>query len=295
MGISTRAQAVLIATLGSEPQVVTAALDLLLAQGEAITSTWVLHTSSPLPAITQALEELRQAFAQPPYAGSLPLRLCPLVDESGRPLQDVETPEDARAAFRVIYRQVREAKLGGYQAHLLIAGGRKTLAVFGMAAAQMLFDEHDRLWHLYSAGDFLQSRRLHPQPGDQVHLIPIPLIRWSQVSPVLTDISRLEDPYQVVERLQELQLRQKIELARSFVFGSLTPAERLAVELLVREGLSDSDIAARLSLSPRTVEQHLRSAYQKAAYHWELADVQRAQLITLLNFYYSMENTGYPA
>lgn len=295
MGIPSPPQAILIATLGTEPQVVTAALDLLLAQGEAISEAWVLHTSSLLPALTQAVHSLRQAFEQPPYADHITLNLVSLLDEDGHALQDVETHQDARAAFRVLYRQVREAKLGDYRVHLLVAGGRKTLAVFGMATAQMLFDEEDRLWHLYSAGEFLHSRRLHPQPDDQVHLIPIPLIRWSQVTPLLTDLSHLEDPYQAVARVQQLQLAHKIEQARSLVLGALTPAERLVVKLLVREGLGDSEIAERLSLSPRTVEQHLRSAYQKAAHHWELADVNRAQLIALLNFYYSLENTGNPA
>jgi hypothetical protein len=56
------------------------------------------------------------------------------------------------------------------QVHLSIAGGRKTMAVFGMTAAQLLFDEHDRLWHLFSGGEFLVSKRLYPQPGDEVRL-----------------------------------------------------------------------------------------------------------------------------
>jgi DNA-binding CsgD family transcriptional regulator len=44
--------------------------------------------------------------------------------------------------------------------------------------------------------------------------------------------------------------------------ADLTPQERQAA-LLVRAGLANREIAARLFLSPRTVEYHLSNAYQK--------------------------------
>jgi len=71
--------------------------------------------------------------------------------------------------------------------------------------------------------------------------------------------------------------------------GSLSSAEQRVVRMLVQEGMSDSDIAERLCLSPRTVEQHLRAAYRKAANYWELAEVNRTHLIALLNLYLSLE------
>jgi DNA-binding CsgD family transcriptional regulator len=46
------------------------------------------------------------------------------------------------------------------------------------------------------------------------------------------------------------------------VWGSLTPTE-LDVVRLLSEGLSNKDIAARLFMSPRTVETHLTHVYAK--------------------------------
>ena len=45
-------------------------------------------------------------------------------------------------------------------------------------------------------------------------------------------------------------------------WAALTPTERDVVRLL-REGLSNKDIASRLFVSPRTVETHLTHIYTK--------------------------------
>jgi CRISPR-associated Csx14 family protein len=282
----TAPPATLFATLGSEPQVITAVLDLLLERGERIQQVSVVHTVAPGTQIELAVETITRVFSGQQARSFPSFTLHPIIDQEGHPLSDVEAPEAAQACFRLLYTLVRAAKLAGLRVHLSIAGGRKSMAVFGMAAAQLLFDENDRLWHLFSAGDFLAAKRLHPEPGDEVHLIPIPVILWSQVSPVFTELSRFEDPYQAVERVSQLQIAEKIESARAFVLGSLTAAERRVVEFLVRGGLGDQEIAARLSLSPRTVERHLRTVYLKAADHWELPDVGRTQLVSLLNVFY---------
>jgi len=143
--VKTRA-AKLVATLGTEPQVVTATLDLLLAQGEPVSQVIVIHTFAPGTPVAQAVKELELAFTQPPYLDRVRLSMQPIIHpENGQPLHDVQTPDDTRAAFQAFYRQVHAAKSDGSRVHLSIAGGRKTLAVFGMATAQLLFDDDDRL------------------------------------------------------------------------------------------------------------------------------------------------------
>lgn len=277
----------LIATLGSEPQVVTATLDLLLQRGEPILETVVVHTTPTQLPMHQVLLTLNQAFAQPPYATQVRLTCVSLRDGAGELLEDILSAEHAQVLFNTLYAQVLHAKQRGRRVHLSIAGGRKTMAIYGMLAAQLLFDEQDCLWHLYSSGDFLQSKRLHPQADDQVALVEVPVLSWEVVSPAFTELSRVEDAFQVVERFRRLRLQEKLERCRSFVLGALTPAEQRVVSLLVCHGLSDQELAEKLHISPRTVETHLRSAYLKAANHWALESVSRTQLIALLNWYYT--------
>jgi len=277
----------MIATLGSEPQVVTATLSLLARQGVHVRKLRIVHTAAGQPALISARETLQTVYSSGQSAAKLEVSYHPVESDDGRMLADIDTPEAVRGIFKLLYRLVRAAKQNGSVVHLAISGGRKTMALFGMVTAQVLFDENDRLWYLVSGGDFLTSKRLHPQPGDDVHLVPVPVILWSQASPVFTELRHIDDPFEAIERVRALKLSEKVADGRTFVLGSLSAAERRVVEVLVLEGASDQMIAERLTLSPRTVEQHLRSAYTKACDHWELEDVTRAQLIALLQLFYS--------
>ena len=96
--------ATLIATLGTEPQVVTAAVDLLSRQGERLCGVVVLHTTAPGTPIASAVEKLRDEFA----IGSPPLTLVALHDEAGRPLQDVETPLELAEMLSLSPRTVEQ-------------------------------------------------------------------------------------------------------------------------------------------------------------------------------------------
>ena len=141
--------ATLIATLGSEAQVVTLVLDFLRERGEPVERVIVVHTAPREPPIAEALARAQAEFANGYYPPPIELHTIQIESADG-PLADVDTAEGAQATFTAIYRAVRAEKLAGRRVHLSVAGGRKTMSVFGMAAAQMLFDQDDHLWHLIS-------------------------------------------------------------------------------------------------------------------------------------------------
>lgn len=277
----------LIAPVGSKPQLVTIALDLLQRQNESVQEVVVLHTTLDRPATRTAIARLGEEFPRSyPTVHLRPICLC---DDRGFPLFDVDSEPAAREAFRVLYREMKTAKQAGRRVHLSIAGGRKIIAVYGMAAAQLLFDAHDRVWHIFSPPALIASRALHPGPGEAA-LIRVPVLRWSEVSPALTDMILSDDPFQALRRQEELRRADALRLAQAFVERELSPAEREVVQLAVCEGLTDAEIGEQTCRSPKTVGHHLSSAYQKARATFGLNRADRHTLTALLAPYYTLWN-----
>jgi CRISPR-associated protein Csx14 len=274
----------LVATLGAKPQLVTLALDCLKGMGDLPESVVVVHTYQERLETKLALQAIWADTGS--HFPLIKLRSLEL-NQNNIPLKDVTLPDDVSTAFRALYAEVFNAKLAGDTVHLLIAGGRRTLAVFGMAVSQMLFDDQDHLWHLSSHPRLEESGRLHAAEGEWSRLIPIPVIPWGRLSPVFATLRTVDNPFSAAQILSELRLHEQWDLARIFVLTKLSAGELAVVELLTRDGFSQSGIAEKLGLSPRTVEQHLRSAYRKAAEHWDLEEVHQAQLIHLLNLFFT--------
>jgi CRISPR-associated protein Csx14 len=286
---------VLIAMLGSKAQLVTLALDCLHEQETWPDETVVVHTYRGRSETAHALARLENEWKVTPPT-MMRYRFFELAGSHGA-LRDVTAPDELEIAFRTLYKEVSTAKLAETCVHLLIAGGRRTLAVFGMAVAQMLFDDDDRLWHLASHPDLEASGALHAGPGEWARLIPIPVIPWGRLSPVFNILQSVEDPFAAAKQLSNFRMHEQWDSARIFLLTRLSRAEYTVVEKLVREGLNQNEIAESLNLSLRTVEQHLRSAYRKAAEHWELEDVNQTQLVRLLSLYFTAsipENRGKP-
>jgi len=280
--------AYLIATLGNKPQVVTATLALLRQDGHVIEKVIVLHPVTPDSYGDDAVQTLRQAFNAPPYANKTELNLIPIMDEKGLPFLEMENPQAIKGVFDTLYRCVWQEKQHNRRIHLSLAGGCKTLSIFAMVTAQLLFDDSDYLWHLHAGRDFLASSQLFPADTDHVHLISIPVLLRSFISPALTDLRDVPDPFEALEQIHRQDMRKKLRQGHDFVSQHLTKSEERVVALLVKEGLSSVEIASRLNNSKRTVENHLLIVCQKAAAHWEMPSVNRMQLITLLWLFYSM-------
>lgn len=250
-------ESIFIATLGAEPQVVTLALDTLLARGFPVHRVLVAHTDPTLEPIRTAVQTLRLAFGRDSiYGNSLLFNLHTLTGEHGA-LSDVQTAWQVQAAFHSFYTLLRQHKQAGHRVHFCIAGGRKTLTIAAIMAAQGTLTREDHVWHLLSEQALLNSRSLHAPAGKEAAIIQLPLLREP-------------DDREHARRLMD----------------KLSRAERTVLSLLLEGGQSNAAIAAHLHKSPRTIANQLTSIYQKTQVIFELpAPPDRSSLIALLGRY----------
>jgi CRISPR-associated protein Csx14 len=277
---------VMIATLGSEPQVVTLALDLLRAREYHIEQVEVIHTTGRV--IQPALRRLRRAFS----SGDLPAYRTVAIRGKEGTVDDIATEADAAAVLQTMYQAVLLAKRRGWLVHLSVAGGRKPMAVYGMVVAQLLFDADDRLWHLLSEGWRPGHERvMRKRPDDGVTLVPIPVLRWSNVSPVLTELALQDDPWDAIQAQRSMRRQEDRRRKREFLDRWLTPAEREVVRFASR-GLDNATIAERLDKAEKTVANQLTSVYAKL-HEWRGyrtdVPVTRAVLVAEFALYFSSE------
>lgn len=257
--MSKRRTQTLIATLGSEPQVVTIVLDWLLAKGFRIGQVAVVYTTAAQ--IQAAMARLAGEFDGAVYPG-IALRAVPVVGPDGV-VEDFRTERDVSALLSTLYREVRDVKRQGQLVHLSVSGGRKVMGIAGMVVAQLLFGPDDRVWHLMSEGWQPGSeKRMHLRAEDRAWLVPVPVLRWTDSAALLAALGDLDDPTEAIHRQETLARSEAMRRRREFIERWLTPAEREVVALAC-EGLDNATIAARLHKSERTVANQLTKAYAK--------------------------------
>lgn len=267
---------VLVATLGTEPQVVTLALDALVARGFSIRHVIVLHANPSLPVLENSLARLREEVAfyerrTPPVNFSF----VPIRDGRHFP-EDFLTEEDTALLLRVLYRTVAELKRKSYRVHLSVAGGRKVMAALGMVVAQLLFDENDNVWHLLSEGKLLAEKAMHAEDPSQVVLVPVPVLQWSLFPSTAREILLWDDPYRAIAKQKELRERERIRVLESF-WAKLTPAEQELAKALVRFGGTQKELAEHLHRSRKTIDNQLYSIYAKYREHFGIEEGVRVR------------------
>ncbi len=256
---------VLIATLGTESQVVTLSLLELERMGFDVGEVVVVHTAARADKIRESIERLDEVFQTDPRLRRYRYRRELLQGRRG-PIADITTAEEAEEVFHTLYQVVRRYKLAGYRIHLNVAGGRKPMSIYGMVTAQILFDEDDRLWHLVSDEELVASRRLFPEPGDEYSLVPIPVIHWTDRSPLEVGVVQAATPEEALREQETLRRDMRYEL---FLRGELTPAEREVARLLA-QGLSNEEIARRRGTRLNTVTKQVSAVYRKWRAFFEL-------------------------
>ncbi|RMH79719.1 MAG: CRISPR-associated protein Csx14 [Calditrichaeota bacterium] len=247
-------QEVLIATLGVSPQIVTICLDLLAQQTVQVEEVVSIYTAN-----RQVKTALAQLDAELQRMGG-PVHRPVLIGNDKKVVQDFLTADDATLLLQILYREVKCQKDMQRRVHLLIAGGRRVMSAYALVVAQLLFDEHDHCWHLFS--DFWQNDRsckMHIEPGDYAVLVPVPVLRWSPMVMRDAELAFGDDPWQVIAHQQELQQRERDVHLQAFL-KSLPRAQR-EVARLMAEGLDNNAIAARRHTSPNTVTKQVSAIY----------------------------------
>ncbi len=248
-------KAALIATLGTEPQVVFLAYRLLLQREKAIHRVLVFHTRSPQPEIKNAVRAVKETWET--FAPDTPLELVAL------PLDDLDSEEALRRAYSALREGIFRLKAQGFCLHLCVSGGRKPLALASFLTAQFLFGPEDKLWYLYSPPDVEALGMAFSALDPRVKLIELPVPIWTELPLFLTAIGQYQDPWTAAEVQRALIRRAERRRWHEFFHQRLTLAERSVVQALVLYGGSNADLAQRLGKSPRTVGHHLASVYRK--------------------------------
>ena len=273
-----KGKAVLIATLGTEPQVLTLSLQELLARGEEIVEAVGVHSRANDPAIAKAVERLRAEWASLPFGKEVELRL------EGVPVADFDSERSLQLLYRRLKDLVASSRSRGLRVHLNISGGRKPMGICALLVAQLLFGPEDRLWYLISSPGLVESRALTADRC-QYKMIELPVPLWTEAGVFLEVLSRYEDPWAAVELQRRLKHSEEVARWRHFLAHILTPAERKAVEELVLQGGTNAEIARRLRKSPRTVEHQLESAFRKLREFLDWppnSPINRTTLVSLL-------------
>ena len=248
---------VLVATLGSEPQVITYTLDILIAE-HPIDEVIIIHTDHP--AINRNIDILCEEFDR--TYPNVVLRPIPIINSYG-PVKDFLTQEDLRGLLRTLYIEIRRVRQANRRVHMCISGGRKVMAVVAMSVAQLLFGPNDQVWYLITEGWKPGSeQRLHASETDKTLLLPVPVLRWNEADTLLRTVAELNDPQEVIVWYKRLTQKAEEKRKNEFIRRWLTPAER-EVTRLACLGFDNATIAAKLAKQEQTVANQLRGVYEK--------------------------------
>ncbi len=268
----------LVITMGGQAQVVTFALDWLLAQGEPVREVAVLHLSPDDARSDRALAQVAAEFSgdryRPPAGGqdyACRLRLVP-IRAGARKLADIRDETDAEAAWQTVYHLLASLKAQGRALHLCIAGGRRLMALLTQSAAMLLCGHQDRVWHMYTPADFLARAQdgavLHARPEDGVRLIQVPVVPWGAYFPALRDLTL---PPSRLIAAQTAHLDQAERARCRAVVEQLTPRQ-VAVLRALAAGASPQEVAEQLGISLKTVDTHKTAILGECRVAWALPD-----------------------
>ena len=263
-----------IATLGGQPQVVSFALDALLAKDVPISQLFVLYLASPSPRKKEALAKLKAEFETGWYDGQR-MSLTTIPIRSGRhPLQDIYDEADANAAWEVVNQLLARLKTKRHTLHVGISGGRRMLGLLTMSAAMLHFGHHDALWHMFTP-DTIQAEAadgalMHLPPDSGFRLIRVPMMPWGSYFPALRDLGQPTADADVLAGPRHLL--DGVEKARCQAVVTQLTNRQAEVLRTFASGLTPQEVAAALHISIKTVDSHKTVILAECKNVWNLPE-----------------------
>jgi CRISPR-associated protein Csx14 len=262
-----RPGSILVATLGGQPQIVTFALDALLARTIPIHEAIILHPAAKNDRLEAALEQLQKEFTGSHYAGrTLRLHFQPLGSASDDQWEEMSDDASVEAALKTILVLFSSLKADHHSIHACISGGRRLMALLVLSAAMLHFDHRDALWHVSTPASMREradeGALMHATPEDGVRLVRVPLAPWGAYFSVLREAT--------VESLQKLYLHQMDSQQRdrcAQVISQLTPRQSDVLRAIA-EGLTPQEIAERLSITLAAVDAHKLVIFRQCRLAW---------------------------
>ncbi|WP_420628441.1 CRISPR-associated ring nuclease [Candidatus Leptofilum sp.] len=255
MGI--RRQTTFVATLGGQPQVISFAIDALLARGVRLDKALLIHLGMNAPRLQTAVQKITATLSEPHY-NNIKLAFHPIA-HNGDPVADIRDEADAHATWEAISQLLIELKNEQHTLHVCISGGRQMLGFMTMSAAMLHFGHEDRLWHSYTPDEWLSPTRdggmMHLPPDAGFQLIEVPMMPWGSYFPALRQLTRpvtsetdvLAGPRRLLDDLEEMK--------QTAVHQQLTPRQNEVLEAFAN-GLTPKQVAEKLFISLKTVNSH---------------------------------------
>jgi CRISPR-associated protein Csx14 len=274
LAVESNFRTVLVAPLGGQPQIVTFALDLLLAQGVEVDEVIVIHLAAQR--YRQAYRRLAEAFPGDRYGDrAIHLRGVSVMRQD-RALADVCDTADADAVWRTVHELIAALKSRGLRLHLLLTGGRRLMALMAVSAALLYLEHGDRAWHLYTPDEVVQAAyngvQLHVAAEAGVQLIEVPLAPLGAYFPGLRPLLNTSPAEVIAARTHWLD---EVEQSRCRAVLQRLSERQAAVLRAFAAGLAPAEVADRLAISPKTVDTHKTAILAECRVAWALPEDER--------------------
>lgn len=245
---------VFVATLGSQPQIITLMLDRLLPQ-YPVTVVHAVHTHSD--AYRQATSMLRQEFLRGQYNDKPCALNFTSIRYHDQPVSSLDSEDALYAARDTFERLFAIYKEKHNVIHLCLTGGPRLLGHIALSAAQEMFDSVDRVWHLYSSEPVRESsqngRQMHFSLSEDIRAIKVPFLR-------------------IKHQIDRSPFENRVERERCMDVWKILGDRPRKVLRCMLDRLSSQDIANVLSIDVKTVSSHKSTIFKKCRETWDMIE-----------------------